>query len=217
VGKVFVDITMTLDGYVAGPNPSLEHPLGEGGERIHEWLFGLESFRRAHGGEGGEANTDSEVLEEAYAASGATIMGRKMFSGGSGPWEDDPNPDGWWGEDPPFKRPVFVLTQHPRETVQKQGGTSFTFVIDGIESALARAKDAAGDKDVGIVGGAETIQEFLANGLVDEMQIHFAPLLLGGGTRLFGDSSGELPRLEPIRVIDSQAVTHVKYRVLSSL
>jgi dihydrofolate reductase len=215
MGKVFVDITTTLDGYVAGPNPTLEHPLGEGGEQIHEWLLGLESFRKAHGGEGGEANTDSEVLEEAYSATGATIMGRKMFSGGSGPWKDDPNPDGWWGEDPPFRRPVFVLTHHPRETVHKQGGTSFTFVIDGVESALARARDAAGDKDVGIVGGAETIQEFLARGLVDEMQIHFAPLLLGGGTRLFGDASGTLPRLEPIRVIDSPAVTHVKYRVLS--
>jgi dihydrofolate reductase len=141
---------MTLDGYVAGPNPSLEQPLGEGGERIHEWLYGLESFRRHQGEEGGEANTDSEVLDEAFAASGATIMGRKMFSGGSGAWEDDSNADGWWGDDPPFRRPVFVLTHHPRETVQKQGGTSFTFVTDGIESALAQAKEAAGESNVDV-------------------------------------------------------------------
>ena len=215
MGKVVADITMTLDGYVAAPNASLEHPLGEGGERIHEWMYGLESFRKQHDEEGGEANADSDVLEKAFMATGATIMGRKMFSGGSGTWEKDPNADGWWGDDPPFKGPVFVLTHHPRETVQKQGGTSFTFVTDGIESALAKAREAAGDKDVGIGGGADTIQQFLAAGLLDELQIHFAPLLLGGGTRLFGEMGGELPRLEPIRVLDSPAVTHVKYRIPS--
>jgi dihydrofolate reductase len=177
--------------------------------------LGLESFRRHHGEQGGKANVDSAVLDEAFSASGATIMGRKMFSGASGAWDDDSNADGWWGDDPPFKRPVFVLTHHPQETVRKQGGTSFTFVTDGIRSALAQAKEAAGERDVDVAGGAEAIQEFLAAGLVDELQIHFAPLLLGGGTRLFGKTSGELPRLEPIRVIDSPAVTHVKYRVRS--
>jgi dihydrofolate reductase len=215
MGKVVVDITMTLDGYVAGPNPSLEHPLGEGGERIHDWMYELKAFKGRHGQEGGRGGVDSEVLNEAFSASGATIMGRKMFSGGSGPWEEDSNADGWWGDDPPFRRPVFVLTHHPRETLQKQGGTSFTFVTDGVRSALAQAKEAAGEKDVDVAGGAEVVHQFLAAGLLDEVQIHFAPLLLGAGTRLFGDSSEALPRLEPIRVIDSPAVTHVKYRVLN--
>jgi dihydrofolate reductase len=214
VGKVVADITMTLDGYVAGPNPSVEQGLGEGGERIHEWLYDLASFKELHGQEGGERNADSDVLAEAFAAKGATVMGRRMFSGGfgPGPWEEDPNPDGWWGDDPPFKGPVFILTHHRRETVQKQGGTSFTFVTDGIESAVEQAQAAAGGKDVQIAGGANTIQEALAAGLLDEIQIHVAPLLLGAGTRLFGN--GEVQRLERTRVIDSPAVTHVQYRVL---
>jgi dihydrofolate reductase len=213
VGTVFADITMTLDGYVAGPNPSLEHPLGEGGERIHEWMYDLASFKELHGEEGGEANADSDLVDETFAATGATVMGRNMFSGGfgPGPWEADPNPDGWWGDDPPFKGRVFVLTHHSRETAKKQGGTSFTFVTDGIESAVEQAKAAAGDKDVNVAGGAEVIQEGLATGLLGEIQIHFAPLLLGNGTPLFGD--GEPARLDPVRVIASPAVTHVKYRV----
>jgi dihydrofolate reductase len=216
VGKVVSDITMTLDGYVAGPNPSLEHPLGVGGERIHEWLYGLASFKELHGEEGGEANADSDVVEEAFAATRATIMGRRMFSGGFGPgsWEDDPNPNGWWGDDPPFHGPVFVLTHHPRKTLELQGGTTFTFVTDGVESAVEQAKAAAGGKDINVAGGAKVIQEALAAGLLDEVQIHFAPLLLGAGTRLFGD--GEPQRLERTRVIDSPAVTHVKYRVVKS-
>jgi dihydrofolate reductase len=217
MGKVFVDITTSLDGFVAGPNPTLEHGLGEDGERIHEWLYDLESFKRLHGQEGGDRTPDSEVLDEAFASTGATIMGRGMYSGnfGPGPWEDDPNADGWWGDDPPFKVPVFVLTSHPRETVQKEGGTSFTFVTEGIESALAQAKEAAGDKNISIAGGASTIQQYLEAGVVDELQIHFAPLLLGRGTRLFRDTGAQLPRLETIRVLESPAVTHVKYRVLN--
>jgi dihydrofolate reductase len=214
VSKVVADITMSVDGFVAGPNASLEHGLGEGGAALHEWAYDLASFKELHGREGGERNADSNVLAEAFAAKGATVMGRRMFSGGfgPGPWEEDPNPDGWWGDDPPFKGPVFILTHHPREAVQKQGGTSFTFVTDGIESAVEQAKAAAGGKDVQIAGGANTIQEALAAELVDEIQVHFAPLLLGAGTRLFGD--GEVQRLERTRVIDSPAVTHVQYRVL---
>jgi dihydrofolate reductase len=214
VGKVVVDITMSLDGFVAGPNPSREHPLGEGGERLHEWAYDLASFKELHGEEGGERNADSDVLAETFAATGATVMGRRMFSGGfgPGPWEDDPNSNGWWGDDPPFKGPVFVLTHHPRETLQMQGGTSFTFVADGVESAVEQAQAAAEGKDVIFAGGAEVIQQALAAGLLHELQIHFAPLLLGAGTRLFGD--GALQRLERTRVIDSPAVTHVKYRVV---
>jgi dihydrofolate reductase len=136
MGKLTFEVTMSLDGFIAGPNQTLEQPLGEGGERLHEWIYGLASFRERHGLEGGETNADSELLEESMAGTGATLMGRRMFSGGAGPWEEDPNADGWWGDDPPFRMPVFVLTHHARETVTKQGGTSFTFVTDGIESAL---------------------------------------------------------------------------------
>jgi dihydrofolate reductase len=213
VGKVFADITMTLDGYVAGPSPTLEHPLGEGGERLHEWAYDLESFKRLHGQAGGETGADSDVLNEAFERTGATIMGRKMFSGGfgPGPWEDDPNPDGWWGDEPPFRVKVFVLTHHPREQVEMRGGTSFIFVTDGFESALEQARAAAEDQDVSVAGGAEVIQEALALGCLDEIQVHVVPLLLGDGTRLFGE--GQLKRLEQTRAIDSPTVTHIRYRV----
>jgi dihydrofolate reductase len=212
VGKVFADITMSVDGFVAGPNPSLEHPLGEGGEQLHEWAYELASFKEIHGREGGEQNQDSDVLREVFERTGATVMGRKMFSGGSGPWESDPRADGWWGDDPPFRVPVFILTHHPRETVEKGGGTSFIFFTDGPEAALSQAREEAGDKDVNVAGGASAIQQFLAAGLLDEIQVHVAPLLLGSGTRLFGD--GEPARLEQTRVIESPAVTHIAFRVL---
>jgi dihydrofolate reductase len=185
MSKLTFDLTMSLDGFIAGPNQTLEQPLGEGGDRIHEWMYGLASFRERHGMEGGETNADSEVLEESVANTGAVLMGRRMFSGGAGPWETDPNPDGWWGDDPPFHVPVFVLTHHARETVAKQGGTSFTFVTDGIEAALEQARAAAGDKDIAIAGGADVVQQCLTAGLVDEFQVHVAPLFLGDGVRLF--------------------------------
>src|SRR5437867_483931 len=152
--KLVCDISVSLDGFVAGPNQTLEQPLGEGGEKLHEWAFGLASFRERHGLEGGETDPDDEVVAESLRSTGAVVMGRRMFSGGAGPWEDDPNADGWWGDEPPFRVPVFVLTHHPRETVVKQGGTSFTFVTDGIESALDQARAAAGDRDVAVAGGA---------------------------------------------------------------
>ena len=213
MGTVFADISMSLDGFVAGPEPSMEDPLGKGGERLHEWVLGLESFRRRHGQEGGERSPDSDVLDEAFASTGATIMGRKMFSGGfgPGPWEDDPNPNGWWGEEPPFRVPVFVLTHHPRETLVMKGGTSFTFITDGFENALEEARAAAEGQDINVAGGAEAIQEALAVGCLDELQVHLVPLLLGGGTTLFGD--GRLKQLELTRVIDSPAVTHMRYRI----
>jgi dihydrofolate reductase len=161
---------MSLDGFVAGPNPSLERPLGEGGEQLHEWAFATKAFREPHGLSGGVSNRDSDVAEEAIRNAGATVMGRRMFSGGEGAWQDDPNADGWWGDDPPFHHPVFVLTHHPREAVTKQGGTTYTFVTDGIEAALEAASAAAGDKDVAVGGGAQVARQYLEAGLLDELQ-----------------------------------------------
>jgi dihydrofolate reductase len=213
LGKLTFDITMSLDGFVAGPNQTSEQPLGEGGEKLHEWMYGLATFRELHGESGGETNADSEILDEALAKPGATLMGRRMFSGGEGPWENDPKSDGWWGDEPPFHMPVFVLTHHPRESVTKQGGTSFTFVTDGIQAALDQARAAAGDKDVVVAGGANVAQQYLKAGLLDEFQIHVAPLLLGGGVRLFDQLGTEPVELEATRVIASPAVTHLRYRV----
>ena len=210
--KLRLDITMSLDGFVAGPNQTLEHPLGENGERLHEWAFAAVSWRESHGLSGGDANADSDVIQESLDATGAVVMGRKMFSGGQGPWVDDPNANGWWGDDPPFHVPVFVLTHHPRETLVMKGGTSFTFVTDGIESAVAQAKDVAGDKDVLVAGGGSLAQQCLAAGLLEELQIHVVPLLLGGGVRLFDDLDPTID-LEATRVIESPTVTHLRYRV----
>jgi len=203
---------MSLDGFVAGPNPSLEQPLGAGGERLHEWVFRLRSFREPHGLPGGETGPDDDVVAESWRATGAVVMGRRMFSGGEGPWEGDPNADGWWGDDPPFRVPVFVLTHHARETVQKQGGTSFAFVTDGIEAALEQARAAAADKDVYVGGGASVIQQYLNAGLVDELQVHVVPVLLGGGVRLF-DGLDEPVEVEATRVICSPTVTHLRLAI----
>jgi dihydrofolate reductase len=214
MGRLTLDISMSLDGYIAGPNQTLELPLGQGGEQLHEWVLGLAAWRERHGLSGGETNRDAEVVEESIAAVGATVMGRRMFSGGSGPWTDDPNADGWWGDDPPFRHPVFILTHHPRETVTKQGGTTFNFVTEGIEAALDQAREAAGDKDVAVAGGANVVQQYLTAGLLDELQINVAPVLLGGGVRLFADGA-ETVGLESTRVIESPSVTHLRYRVLN--
>jgi dihydrofolate reductase len=213
MAKVRVDITMSLDGFVAGPNQTLEEPLGAGGEQLHEWIFGLASWRESHGQTGGVQNADDEVLAESVAATGAVVMGRRMFSGGAGPWDEDPNANAWWGDEPPFQVPVFILTHHARETVTKQGGTSYTFVTDGIEAALERAREAAGDRDVLVAGGANVVQQYLAAGLLDELQIHVAPLLLGDGVRLFDQAPHR--ELETTRVVHSPAVTHLRYRVAS--
>ena len=153
MSKVFADISMSLDGYVAGPDADLEDPLGSGGERLHEWAFGAQSWRETHGQEGGEPNADSDVIDERVRATGAVVMGRRMYSGGSGPWEQDPRGRGWWGDDPPFHAPVFVLTHHAREPLPMEGGTTFNFVTDGIESAIEQARAAAGEKDVLVAGG----------------------------------------------------------------
>jgi dihydrofolate reductase len=202
MGKVFVDITTSLDGFVAGPNDGPELPLGAGGERLHEWVYGLASWREPHGLEGGEVSRDSEILGEAFESMGAVVLGKRMFE----------NADGW-GDEPPFHVPVFVLTHEAREPLVK-GGTTFIFVTDGIESALEQAKAAAGDKDVSVAGGAKTIQQYLSAGLVDEMQIHVAPMLLGGGIRLFDDLGAQQLKLEKTRVVESPEVTHLKFRVV---
>jgi dihydrofolate reductase len=211
---VIFDITMSVDGFVAGPNASLENPLGEGGLPLHDWGVKTVAWRERHGLEGGEANADSDLISESLARQGALIMGRRMFSGGAGPWEDDPNRDGWWGDDPPFHNPVFILTHHAREPVETQDGTIFTFVTDGIEAALELARAAAGDKDVVVVGGAETVQQYLAAGLIDEFDVHVAPMLLGAGTSLFGELGPETPQVELVSAIDSPEVTHLRYRVV---
>jgi dihydrofolate reductase len=216
MGSVTADISMSLDGFIAGPNADREQPLGEGGERLHEWAFGLASWREPHGLAGGTTGPDDEVMKESFESSGAVVMGRRMFGGGDGPWGDpawgDEPWEGWWGDDPPFHAPVFVLTHHAREPVAKQGGTTFTFVTDRIEAALDEARAAAGGKDVSIAGGASVIQQYLRARLLDELQIHLVPILLGGGTRLF-DQLTEQIELEKTRVIDSSGVSHLKFRV----
>ena len=212
MGEVVVEITMSLDGYVAGPDPTLEDPLGKDGMRLHEWAFDAESWRELHGLEGGSTNVDTELIEASVASTGAVMMGRKMFSGGSGRWEDDPRANGWWGDDPPFHVPVFVLTHQAREPQQMEGGTTFTFVTDGIESALEQARAAAGERNVQISGGADVVQQFLRAGLVDELRMHVAPVLLGDGTRLFGEG-GEPIGLEATRVLSSPKATHLTFRV----
>jgi dihydrofolate reductase len=211
VSRLRFQISVSLDGFVAGPNQSEEHPLGEGGMQLHEWVFKLAAWREPHGREGGEVNASTPILEEATANIGATIMGRGMFGGGPGPWGDDPW-RGWWGEEPPFHHPVFVLTNHEREPLVLEG-TTFTFVTDGIESALAQATEAAGGGDVAIGGGAEAIQQYLAAGLVDEMLLNVVPVLLGDGARLL-ENLGDVSEigLEQVRVVDAPGVAHLLYR-----
>ncbi|HSJ94268.1 MAG TPA: dihydrofolate reductase family protein [Gaiellaceae bacterium] len=211
MGLIAIDVSVSVDGFVAGPNATLEEPLGEGGERLHEWIFGLDAWRERHGLEGGERSVDNDVVEAAVARWGAVVMGRKMWSGGAGPWEDDPRADGWWGDEPPFRVPVFVVTHHAREPEVK-ASTPIEFVTGGIEVALGRALAAAGSRDVLVAGGASVAQQALATGLADELHLHVAPVLLGAGVRLFTD--GLTPTtLERENVIESPAVTHVRYRV----
>lgn len=208
MSKVTADISVSLDGFITGPDISSEEPLGRGGEQLHEWLIATKGWREPHGYEGGETGTDSDMMVRALANVGAIVMGRGMF-GGEGPWGDDPW-QGWWGDDPPFRAPVYVLTHHEREPLVK-GDTTFHFVTDGIDSALDRANAAAAGKDVSIAGGADVIQQAVRAGAVDELQLHVVPVFLGDGTRLLDD----LPPagLEPIEVVGSPRVTHVRYRL----
>jgi dihydrofolate reductase len=211
MSKVRAHISVSADGYVAGPNQSEENPLGEGGEHLHDWVVELKAWRGRHGREGGEENASTRIVEEENANVGAEIMGRGMFGLPSGgPWGDDPWP-GWWGDEPPFHKPVFVVTHHGREPLTLSD-TTFTFVTEGIEPTLAQAREAAGDEDVFIGGGASIINQYLAAGLVDELELHVVPILLGGGERLF-ENVGDL-KLEQLRAVEAPGVAHLKYRVV---
>jgi dihydrofolate reductase len=213
MSKVKVTITMSLDGFVAGPNQSEADPLGIGGEQLHGWLLELEAFQKRHGVEGGEVNASTPVAEGILGNVGATIMGRNMFGGGPGPWDDSWK--GFWGDDPPYHHPVFVLTRHAREPLEMEGGTTFHFVTNGIESALEQARSAAGDRDVSIGGGANAVQQYLAAGLLDELLISLVPILLGGGARLFDNLREPLPQLRQVEAIEAPGVTHIRYARVS--
>jgi len=208
--KLRFNMTMSLDGYVAGPNQSLEHPLGEGGTALHEWAFATRSFRATHGMEGGEAGLDDDHVRSWTENIGATIMGRNMFGPVRGPWGDE-DWEGWWGDDPPFHTPVFVLTHHSREPLELRGGTTFHFVGDGIEAALERALEAAAGQDVSLGGGADTAQQYLRAGLVDELEIHVVPILLGSGARLFENLNGGPGGYELVDLAASRAVAHYRW------
>jgi dihydrofolate reductase len=208
--RAFADISVSLDGFAAGPNASLDEPLGRGGMQLHAWAFRLAAWRRAHGMEGGEDGPEARWVEEIAERTGAYVMGRRMFSGGEGPWDDDPNAAGWWGDEPPFHAPVFVVTHDSRAPLELTG-TTFTFVTDGYEAAFSQARDAAGDRDVQVSGGADVIRQALELGLLDELQVHTAPVVLGGGTPLF---AGVAPSaFEIVETIASPQATHVRYRI----
>jgi dihydrofolate reductase len=210
--KLRLTITMSLDGYVAGPDQDEQNPLGVGAMDLHRWFFPLEAFREMHGEEGGEVNASSAVVEERRAGIGATIMGRNMFGPVRGEWPDE-SWRGWWGENPPYHHPVFVLTHHPRGSLEMEGGTSFHFVADGIESALAQARDAAQGQDIWLAGGASVANQYLAAGLVDEIDVSISPMILGSGERLFEGLERGALELEQVRALDAPGVTHVKYAV----
>jgi len=207
-------LAMSVDGYVAGPDQDLEHPLGVGGPRLHEWVFATRTGQRIiGGGEGGEAGVDDDFVARGFTGIGATIMGRNMFGPVRGAW---PNDDwrGWWGDEPPFHHPVFVLTHHPRASIAMEGGTTFHFVTDGIEAALERAFDAADGADgadVRLGGGAATVQQYLRAGLVDDLHVVIVPVLLGKGERLFAGFGGGPEGYECVEFAASPAVAHLRF------
>jgi dihydrofolate reductase len=209
MGQVKCHISISLDGYVAGPDQSLDDPLGKGGMRLHEWVFATDIWADSPKPASGERTPDSLIAEEAAQGIGAYIMGRNMFGGGTGPWDESWK--GWWGDDPPYHVPVFVLTHHERDPLPMEGGTTFHFVTDGIESALTQARAAAGDADIAVPGGANAVQQYLAAGLLDELYLHIVPVVLGSGERLL-QNVGD-PVLEPVDVVASPTVTHVRYRL----
>jgi dihydrofolate reductase len=190
--QVYFHISMSLDGFVTGPNEGVGNGMGDGGELLHDWMFDAKT------------EADAEVINEFYARAGAILIGKRMFDMGFEPW----------GDPPPFERPVFVITHEERDPMPMKGGTTYSFVTGGIEAGLEQAKAAAGEEDVGIWGGANIMREYLNAGLLDEMQIHVIPILLGGGVQLF-DELGQQIELEKTRVIDTPRATHLQYRVLA--
>jgi dihydrofolate reductase len=214
MSKLRCHISISADGFVAGPNQSEENPLGESGERLHDWIVALAAWREAHDMQGGEVNESAQIVQGSRENIGAGVMGRNMFGPiGGGDWGDG-QWKGWWGDDPPYHNDVFVVTHHPREPVEMQGGTTYHFVTDGIERALERAKESADGQDVMLWGGAQIINQYLAAGLLDELELHIVPVLLGGGARLFDDLGGAEIKLEQVRAVEAPGVTHVKYRVM---
>ena len=211
MSKLRLWIAMSLDGFVAGPRQDVEHPLGVGGTRLHEWVFPLAAWRNTQGLAGGEVNESSTVIEASKENIGATVMGRNMFGGGTGPWGSDPW-KGWWGDDPPYHHPVFVLTHYAREPLVCQGGTTFTFVTDGIEPALDQAKSAAAGKDVSLAGGAQAARRYLKEDLVDEMDLNLVPIFLGDGERLLHDLGAGNPRLSLVSTVLAPGVMHLKFQ-----
>src|SRR6266498_5877611 len=214
MSKLRLNMMMSLDGFSAGPGQSEENPFGIGGMQLNEWLFPLKAFREMQGEEGGEVNASTPIVEGWFENVGATVMGRNMFGGGPGPWGEDPW-TGFWGENPPYHHPVFILTHHAREPVEMEGETTFHFVTDGIESALEQARDAAGGKDVMLWGGAQVANQYLAAGLLNELELHVVPVLLGDGARLFDNLGAAEVQLEQVRAVEAPGVTHLKYRVVT--
>ena len=216
MGIVKAQISASLDGYMAGVEQSEDQPLGKGGEDLHEWVIKLSSWREAHEREGGEGdeNPSNAVLEAAQKNVGAVVMGRNMFGPVRGPWGDS-DWNGWWGENPPFHTSVFILTHHEREPIEMEGGTSFHFVTDGVESAIAQAKEAAGDADVSVGGGASTLRQCLAAGLLDEILVNQVPILLGGGERLFDDLPAGAAQFELVRMVEGREAAHLTYGITS--
>src|SRR5690242_2252250 len=214
MSKLRCHITISVDGFVAGPNQSDENPLGEGGESLHDWAVALGAWREAHDKEGGEVNASTRIMEESRANIGAAVMGRNMFGPPSGgDWDEQWK--GWWGDDPPYHHDVFVITHHAREPVEMQGGTTFHFVTEGIERALELAKASANGKDVMLWGGADVVNQYLAAGLLDELELHIAPVLLGGGARLFDNVGAAEVQLRQLRAVEAPGVTHIRYTVVT--
>ena len=210
MSRLRFQISVSLDGFAAGPDQSLANPLGIGGVRLHEWIFPLAAWRAEHGLEGGSATASTPIIDEVQANVGAVIMGRNMFGGQPGPWNPQQPWNGWWDDDPPFHCPVFVLTHHQRASLVAKGGTTFHFVTDGMDSALRQARQAAGNRDISIAGGASTNRQFLAAGLVDEMWLHVVPVLLGRGDRLFDGGLDDLHGLTLVKVVQGDGVVHLK-------
>lgn len=207
-------IAISADGFVAGPNQSEQNPIGEGGQRLHGWVVSLAVWRESHGMPGGEVNESTAIVEETVAEIGAGVMGRNMFGPPGGGDRGDERWKGWWGDDPPYHNDVFILTHHPRQPLEMEGGTTFHFVTDGIERALERAKESAGGQDVRLWGGAQVIQQYLAAGLLDVLELHIVPVLLGAGERLFDNVAAAGIELEQVRAVSAPGVTHVKYRLI---